>query len=933
MSDRLSDSSTSLIASPVTDEDRRRNDSDLLFSIAFQSNPNLMTITTLAEGRYLEINDACLKWIGGRRDEIVGKTVDEVQSWLFPEDRRLLVKRLESEGSVRDWEAQFRLPSGEVRTVLLAAERIRFHGQPCLLSVSTDITARKRIEESLRAGEERYKAFIAHSSEGIYRCEFDQPIPIHLPVEEQIERIGNFGYLAECNDTMARMYGFESAAEVIGKRIGELLPLSEEANRAYLRACIEGGYRISDAESQELAQDGSPKWFLNNLHCIIQDDQLVRVWGTQRDITARKHAEKSLWASEMRFAKAFLSSPVPMVIARLSDGQFLSVNESFLQLGGFSRNDVLGRSASELGLWSNPEERDYLLERLTQSGSFRDMEVEIRNRRGELRTALLSGEVIESEGMACAIIIGTDVTARRQAERERAEWLIRERQARAEAERERATLTAAIEQMNEGLMIHDHTATVVHANQRALQIYGFTLDDLCAHPANSLAEDRFADENGARLPIDRLPVQTAVREGHVITSRLWYTRPDGRQVLLEHLASPFFNESGELVGAITLTRDVTEREREHERAQQADKLRALGQLASGIAHNFNNVLAVIVGYTQLALPKVHDPDVEHYLRVVEQSAKDAANMVKRIQSFSHRSAAKEVNVCFSLFEVVRDAVDMTRPRWRNDAEALGIKYKVHLDWQADENLQVNGDPAALREVFLNIIFNALDAMPVGGQLFIVGTATATEARVRFTDTGSGMTEEIKKHLFEPFFTTKGVQGLGMGLSESYHIIEHHQGHIEVESRLYNGATFIVSLPLAHPAEPPQSVPRLPAVAAPIRSLVLDDEKFVRDVLAAILQQIGHVVTEAATVEDAYGLLEGTAFDVVFTDLAMPHTDGLAAAAAIKEKYPRTRVILMSGYSVEQAIDLAGSNPVFDTVISKPFNLAEIQTALSTVFGE
>ena len=492
------------------------------------------------------------------------------------------------------------------------------------------------------------------------------------------------------------------------------------------------------------------------------------------------------------------------------------------------------------------------------------------------------------------------------------------------AERLHTSLDAIIDQMAEGLLVFDNRANVVRANQQAQFIFGFTFQQLRDDRDLALADGRLALESGRVLTTAELPVQRALVELRVIDTRLWYTRPDGICTCLSLTASPFLDEKDEPAGAIVLVRDVTEQHREHEREQQADKLRALGQLASGIAHNFNNSLAAVIGYTQLALPRVKEPAVEKYLRVVEQAAKDAARMIERIQNFARESSHKDDLVLVRLADIVRDAVDITRPRWRDDAEALGIKYQVKLDLQSGEDLLIKGEPSELREVFVNVILNALDAMAIGGAIAITLTSPIDPpvVQVKFTDTGVGMTEEIEQRIFEPFFTTKGVSGLGLGLSESYRIIERHGGHIEVDSQPLKGSSFTIILPCPISEERnSDSADETTCVTG--RVLVVDDEEPVRSVIAEMLQRDCHEVSTAASSEEALRILDTRQIDIVFTDLSMPKTDGVTLAAEIKSRKPDTRVVLMTGYGGEKAYERAGRNQCIDAALSKPFDLNEI----------
>jgi CheY-like chemotaxis protein len=300
-------------------------------------------------------------------------------------------------------------------------------------------------------------------------------------------------------------------------------------------------------------------------------------------------------------------------------------------------------------------------------------------------------------------------------------------------------------------------------------------------------------------------------------------------------------------------------------------------------------------------------------------------MVGRIQNFSRASSRKDEFAAVRVCDTIRDARDLTQPRWRDDAESLGIEYEVKLDLAVADDLMVSGHSSELREVFVNLILNGLDAMPLGGLITISASATRTNVILSFSDSGEGMTEEIKRRIFEPFFTTKGTSGLGMGLSESYRIIERHGGGIEVESQPRKGTTFTVTLPLAVNAGVESQFELVPGPVSSLRMLIIDDEEMVRAVLAEILTQQGHSATVAPGCEEAMLLLDKLEFDVVFTDLAMPKTDGIATATLIKSRRPHLKIVMMSGYGADRANERAAASRCIDSAISKPFNISEIRS--------
>jgi signal transduction histidine kinase len=243
------------------------------------------------------------------------------------------------------------------------------------------------------------------------------------------------------------------------------------------------------------------------------------------------------------------------------------------------------------------------------------------------------------------------------------------------------------------------------------------------------------------------------------------------------------------------SRDITEQKEERERAARADKLRALGRLASGVAHDFNNSLAAILGRAQLLRRQLNDQALIRNLDIIQTAAEDAAATVRRIQTFARKSAVKE----FERLEIrglLVDAIEITRTRWENEARLRGLEYEVNLDAQLE--ISTYGSASELREVFVNLIVNAVDAMPRGGKLDITCCQNEERVQLRFSDNGTGMPEDICQKIFEPFFSTKGAHGTGLGLSVSYSIIERHEGSIVVTSQPGSGTTFVIDLPAALP---------------------------------------------------------------------------------------------------------------------------------------
>jgi signal transduction histidine kinase/CheY-like chemotaxis protein len=357
---------------------------------------------------------------------------------------------------------------------------------------------------------------------------------------------------------------------------------------------------------------------------------------------------------------------------------------------------------------------------------------------------------------------------------------------------------------------------------------------------------------------------------------------------------------------------------------RTERLRALGEMASGIAHDFNNLLAAILGRAQLLLGRVDDPQLVRWLSIIERSALDGAQTVRRLQEFTRmRRDAPLVPV--DLNEIVADALEMTQSRWRDEAQSRGIAIDVETSFSPVP--AVAADPAGLREVFTNLILNAVDAMPTGGRLALATGAREAGIEVVVSDTGVGMSETVRERIFDPFFTTKGPQGTGLGLAMAYGIVSRHGATIAVESAEGVGSTFRLSFPLTVDLTPTQSSPPdLPVAVPPLRCLVVDDEESVGSVLGDVLEMDGH---EVAVVTDGAAAIErfrAERFDVVFTDLAMPGLSGWQVIRAVKAIAPDVPVFLVSGFAVELSAEERRAHGV-EAVLAKPLKIAELRAAV------
>jgi signal transduction histidine kinase/ActR/RegA family two-component response regulator len=376
-----------------------------------------------------------------------------------------------------------------------------------------------------------------------------------------------------------------------------------------------------------------------------------------------------------------------------------------------------------------------------------------------------------------------------------------------------------------------------------------------------------------------------------------------------------------------LSHYISEQERIREQYAQIEKLSALGELASGVAHDFNNTLAGILGRAQLLLTTKDPERVEAGLKLIIKTAKDGAKTIKRIQDFARQRRDHDFQPV-SVDQLLLDVREITRPRWKSRAESEGVHISLELQLGSDE-ARVMGDESELREVLVNLVFNAVDAMPQGGTLTLSTRESGDSVEIAVADTGTGMAEEVRSRVFDPFFTTKGNAGMGLGLAVSYGIIRRHEGAVEVESELGRGTTFRIKLPAALASAEPEPAAEAPAIALvpqrtdATRILVVDDEDNVRELLADILESEGYQVELASSGREALEKFgDGAAFDALFTDLGMQGMSGWELAHAVRELDEKVPVAVVTGWgeAVGSGERLAAR---VDWVIAKPFDTAQI----------
>ena len=500
-------------------------------------------------------------------------------------------------------------------------------------------------------------------------------------------------------------------------------------------------------------------------------------------------------------------------------------------------------------------------------------------------------------------------------------------EAAALAQSEHAKCEAMIAALDHGIAIFDLDRRIRYQN--------------CAH------REALGELNGLGCPhcggVDECAVAKALESGRVehVEHRLMV---NGRVLYMESTASPVLDPDGEIATLIEVARDITARKQAEEHLVRGERLRAIGQMASGVAHDINNSLVGVLGFTDFLLASPAERGdaarVTEYLQKIKASASGATEVVRRLREFYRPSGLRLDLEPLDLAQLVRKVVELTQPRWRDQARSAGLAIRVG---QHHEGIAaIRGCASELQELMTNLIFNAADALELkfrgGGDGETAEAVIEVETRkegdevvFRLTDNGIGMSAEVRRSCLEPFFTTKGEEGSGLGLAIAQSVVQRHGGHLDITSQPGAGTTFTLRFPQARAPLIAVKTEPVAAAAAPtarLRVLLVEDEESVRQVFTDYLHLAGHEVITATNGSDALRRFDADGpFDLVVTDHSMPGMNGRQLAARLREQAPAIRVILVSGFG-----DLvAGGSPgEVDYVLGKPATFAHFREAIAAV---
>ena len=895
------------------------------------------------DGRFTLINSAAAELLGLPPERVIGRTEAEL---LGPgaSDAAAQTDRLALQDGHTTAAEERHVVRGQGRTLHVVKVPLRDRtGQvEGLCGIARDITELRRAEEKLRASEERYRELVQQAS-----C--------------IVMRIDQTGTITFFNEFAERFFGY-AAEEIVGRSaIGSIIP-AESAD--VVQAMVLDEHRFVVNETVNLTRDGRRvvvRW--TNRPVRDRDDRVVGVICVGLDVTEQRHTERALEVQNRRLAALVAAAEVIAatlsldatleVIAREAASQTDS-EVGLVLLAEGTYGTLTPRAATGLPPERFAAARELLASwqvapALLDSPSTRRPpsgaeEAALRPLLEILGVRSLLHVPIPGAAAAADPTVGRpDATADPAAEKPVGVLVVGDAQLRHFGESEVEVLTglaslagaaSARARAHEELVASERLMTTVLSavpvgvallRDRHAVWVNETLGEMLGYPAEKLGgrSTREAYANGEEWVAMSEAFYEPLREQGHVRLEMQLRRQDGGVIDALIFGEPLI-PNDPAAGVVVAVTDITEEKLLRAQTLKAERLRALGEMAGGVAHDLNNVLGAILGRAQLLMLSCRDETLRTALQMIERSALDGAQTVKRIQQFSRAHRDRDFAPT-DLAAVVHEAAEATEHRWRDEAQRRGAQIQVTVE--VGPIPLVMASASEVREVLANLIINACDAMPAGGAISLRGWEQDGRAVIEVADTGAGMDEETQAQIFEPFFTTKGDLGTGLGLAVSKGIIQRHGGDIAVRSEIGAGTTFTLWLPIAEALPFSRSSEQLaPAAAGGLHILAVDDDPAIRGFMDETLAALGHDATVVGKGADALALLEHARYDVVITDLGMPDITGRRVAEQAARCTPPPYVIMVTGWGEQARADAVQA----DVILSKPLTLAGLQDALAKV---
>ena len=494
-----------------------------------------------------------------------------------------------------------------------------------------------------------------------------------------------------------------------------------------------------------------------------------------------------------------------------------------------------------------------------------------------------------------------------------------------QAEERIRRLFLAIEHNPHIIVIMDIDGNFEFINNKFSQTTYYTSNEIIGKGISLLQSDKETSEVFKEM-------RDEIASGEEWRGVLCLRKKDGALCLKYTIAQPVKNISGDIIFSVLILQKVAEREKRRDELLQLEKMNSVRTIVAGIAHEFNNILAVVHGNAEVLEDGFeNEKELKKGLHNIKKASDEGAGIVRDMITIAQSDKDTSEHLFFDLKQLIIQAIEAVMPGWKNIAYFSEMKYKIDRNGMK----RIPGvfcNPTELREVFVNIINNALDAMPDGGRISFSTWSNEDTVFVEISDTGMGMSEEVKNRIFDPFFTTSRPERTGLGMGVAYSIITRHGGKIGVESEEGKGTTLTLSLPINNETKQQilssRSAPD--KVAKGLSILVVDDEEEICSILDKFFSRVGHMVKAVSNGAEAIELAKREDFDLVICDLTMPGVTGHDVIKALNELDKVPKIGVSTG-SIEDYSSAEANALKADFIINKPFRLLELANKINVLF--
>jgi PAS domain S-box-containing protein len=877
------------------------------------------------EAGFSYVNEQACRSLGYTREELMRLHLWDIDP-VFPKERwdAEWKQFQENKGGAQSLETFHRRKDGSVFPVSISSKHLWFGDTELHVAAARDITERKQAEETIVHERQLLRTLIDLLPETFYIKDLDSRFLV-------------------ANEALAKHFGKETASQILGLSDGDFYPAELAARYRAEEVKVFGGEPLIDHEGEGFRSDGQECTFLTTKVPFRDSHGRIQgLVGIGRDITERKRAEKALRQGEVRLER------INRCLLELGPNFDANINRLTALCGELLGatcalyNRLQGDLLCSLGQWQTPpgfksedapaghicydvirnnREEAVVITNLPRT-SYAESDPSVRAH--GLQTYM--GCAVKCEGNAVGslcVVYGTDY---RPTDDDRRilgiiASAIGNEDTRKQAEAELNRLMTAIEQTPESVVITDTKGRILYVNPVFEQVTGYSRAEVIGQNPRLLKSNRQDSAFYRQL-------WAKISAGEVWRGRFINKKKDDTLFTEDAVIAPVRDEKGTVTNYIAIKRDISHELELEVQYRQTQKIDSIGRLAGGVAHDFNNILAVICGHTELALAQLSpDAPLRSNLECIQESAERAANLTRQLLAFARRQVIEPRRI--NLNELIVNLNKMLR-------RLIGEDIKLVTQTVPDLG-QIKADPGQIEQVLLNLVVNARDAMPDGGTLTIrTDNVTLDEdyarrhlitpgdyVMVSVSDTGVGMTDEVKQHIFEPFFTTKEQgKGTGLGLATCFGIIQQSNGHIHANSQVDKGTQFEIYLPRVWGVEDSissrEGPVRLPQGTETI--LLAEDEPSLRQLMARVLRTQGYTVLEAADGHEALTLAQanGAKIQLLLTDVIMPGLSGKTLAEWLGQVNPTVRVLFISGYINNNAVRDAMSRPG-TFFLQKPFN--------------